>query len=85
MEYINARDYDYIKNKYHDTKKPYNSFMRFVRHDEIFDEDSGIEYNTLKAQVMENDQKIAHLSHNVRKATAFAKILEEAAVVSAKL
>ena len=76
MEYINDKDYDYIKNKYHDSKKPYNSFMRFVRHDEIFDEDSGTEYFTLKAQVMENDEKIAHLSHNVRKATAFAKILE---------
>ena len=76
MEYVCDRDYEYIKNKYHDTKKPYNSFGRFVRHDEIFDEDSGTEYYTLKGQVMENDAKIEHLSHNVRKATAFAKILE---------
>ena len=76
MEYICDRDHEYIKNKYHDTSKPYNSLMRFVRNDEIFDEDSGIEYFTLKAQVMENDTKISHLSHNVRKATAFAKILE---------
>ena len=76
MEYVCDRDYEYIKNKYHDTKKPYNSFGRFVRHDEIFDEDSGTEYYTLKGQVMENDAKIEHLSHNVRKATAFAKILD---------
>ena len=76
MEYVCDRNYEYIKNKYHDTTKPYNSFGRFVRHDEIFDENSGTEYFALKAQAMENDAKIEHLSHNVRKATAFAKILE---------
>ena len=76
MEYIKDRDYEYIKNKYHDTSKPYNSFARFVRHDEIFDESTGTEYTALKAEVMANDEKISHLSHHIRKATAFAHILK---------
>ena len=44
MEYIIDRDYEYIKNKYHDATKPFNSFMRFVRRDEIFNEDSVINF-----------------------------------------
>ena len=76
MEYIKDMDYEYIKNKYHDTKKPYNSFSRFVRHDEIFDATTGMEYTAIKAEIAANDEKIAHLSHNVRKASAFACVLQ---------
>ena len=76
MEYIKDRDYEYIKNKYHDTTKPYNSFRRFIRRDEIFDASTGTEYTVLRDEMMENDQKIAHLSHHIRKATAFSHVLK---------
>ncbi len=75
MQYIKDRDYQYIINKYHDTSKPYNSFSRFVRHDEIFDEGTGKSVDQIKAEFLANDEKIAHLSHHIRKATAFAHIL----------
>jgi organic radical activating enzyme len=41
MEYVNPIDCEYIKNKYHDTKKPFNAFSRYIRRDEIFDESTG--------------------------------------------
>ena len=40
MKYIKDRDYEYIKNKYHDTSKSFNPFDRYIRHDEIFSSDS---------------------------------------------
>ncbi len=76
MHYISDRDYEYIKNKYHDTAKPYNSFARFVRRDEIFAEDTGMEYEALKAAFEANDEALSHLSHHIRKATAFAFVLD---------
>ena len=76
MQYINDRDYEYIKNKYHDTNKPYDSFRRFIRHDEIFAEDTGMEYFAMKDAFIANDEKISHLSHHIRKATAFAFVLD---------
>ena len=76
MEYIKNCDYDYIKNKYHDTNKPYDSFRRFIRHDEIFAEDTGMEYFAMKDAFIANDEKIENLPHPIRKATAFAFVLE---------
>lgn len=76
MEYVKKIDYDYIINKYHDTSKPYDSFRRFVRHDEIFAEDTGMEYFAMKEAFIANDEKISHLSHHIRKATAFAFVLD---------
>ena len=73
MQYINDRDYEYIKNKYHDTSKPYNSFARFVRHDEIFSEDTGVAYEDLKAEFTKNDAKISHLSHRISRWTKNTK------------
>ena len=76
MQYIKDQDYEYIINKYHDTKKPYNSHRRFVRNDAIFAEETGKNIDQIKAEFMANDEKIAHLSHHIRKATAFAHILD---------
>ena len=36
MKYIKEEDYEYISGKYHDTKRPFNSFMRYIRRDELF-------------------------------------------------
>ena len=35
MKYIQQSDFEYIINKYHDTSKPFDSFVRFV--DDIFE------------------------------------------------
>ncbi len=76
MEYIKKADYEYICNKYHDTAKPYNSLRRYdYRNDAIFSPDSGMDPDELKATIMENDKKYAHLSRPVRKARAMEYIL----------
>ena len=49
MEYVSHRDYEYIINKYHDTTKPYDIMQRFVRHDAIFDESTGLDGDEIKA------------------------------------
>lgn len=76
MEYIKERDYDYIKNKYHDTTKPFDTFQRFICHEEIFDESTGLSPKEIIDGIWENDKKYAKLSHPVRKAQALKFVLE---------
>ncbi len=75
MEYIKDVDYQYISNKYHDTSKPFNAFARFIRRDEIFSTNTGMDANALKANILLEDKKIEHLPHPIRKAKAFAFVL----------
>ena len=72
MEYICDRDYDYIMNKYHDQNKPFNAHRRFIRHDEIFDETTGMAGDDIIAGILAQDETLASLPHPVRKAQAFA-------------
>ncbi len=76
MEYIKKADYDYIMNKYHDSTKPFDSFARFIRRDEIFAEETGMDGEKIKEEILRRDEKISHLPHPVRKAMAFAFVLE---------
>ncbi len=76
MEYIKNSDYDYIMNKYHDSSKPFNSNARFIRRDEIFSDETGMDGEKIKEEILRRDQEISHLSHPVRKAMAFAFVLE---------
>ena len=76
MEYIKQKDYDYIINKYHDTKKPFDHFNRFVRHDEIFDPSTGLDSETIKKEIFRLDGAMATLSHPVRKAKALEYVLK---------
>ncbi len=76
MEYINYESYNYISNKYHDTSKPFNSFARFIRRDEIFAEETGMDAELIKEKILENDKKNTKLSHPVRKALAFEYVLK---------
>ena len=75
MEYIKDVDYEYISNKYHDTSKPFNSFARFIRRDEIFSVETGMDGDKIKENILLEDKKIEHLPHPIRKAKAFAFIL----------
>ena len=81
MEYIKDQDYQYIKNKYHDTKKPFNSLARFIRNDDIFSEDTGMDAEAIKAEFLANDEKNLHLSHHIRKAIAFAYTLDNTRIL----
>ena len=76
MKYIKEQDYTYIMNKYHDLNKPFDPFRRFVRHDEIFREESGMAPELILSGIMENDMLYAHLSHPVRKARALEFVLK---------
>lgn len=76
MEYINDRDYQYIANKYHDTSKPFDSHRRFIRRDEIFAEETGMDGELIKEGILERDKEFEHLSHPVRKAMAVAYVLQ---------
>ena len=76
MEYICSADYHYIMNKYHDQDKPFNAHRRFIRHDEIFDESTGMAGEDILAGIIEQDKAITALPHPVRKAKAFRYVLE---------
>ncbi|MBO5223085.1 MAG: hypothetical protein J6C23_01040 [Clostridia bacterium] len=76
MIYIKDADYEYISNKYHDTKKPFDPFMRYIRRDEIFDENTGMNGDDIKQGIFENDKKYEHLPHCIRKARGLEFVLK---------
>ncbi len=76
MEYINDHDYNYIMNKYHDQSKPFDSFSRFIRHDDIFDPSTGMHGDDILEGIKKQDKELAHLPHPVRKAKAFEYVLQ---------
>ena len=76
MQYIKPQDYEYIKNKYHDTEKPFDSFKRFIRRDEIFSPGSGMAPEDIIEGIEENDALYADLPHSVRKARALEYVLK---------
>ena len=76
MEYIKAEDYEYIKNKYHDTTRPFDSFNRFIRRDELFSAETGMEPDKIIEQISLQDARYANESHCIRKARALALVLK---------
>ena len=84
MAYIPNRDYDYIMNKYHDQDKPFNPHRRFIRQDRLFAPATGMEPETLLAGILEQDARLADLPHQVRKAKAFAYVLEHTRIACDK-
>ncbi len=77
MKYINDADYNYILNKYHDYETYDNTRMgRFMRHDVIFDENSGMFGDDIMEGIVVEDEKIKNLPHPVRKARAFEFVLK---------
>ncbi len=76
MEYIKTTDYEYIMNKYHDQSKPFNSFNRFIRHDEIFDSSTGMCAEEIIEGMKKQDEEIKDKPHPIRKAKAFEYVLK---------
>ena len=76
MKYIKDCDYEYIKNKYHDTEKPFDPHNRFIRHDKIFSPESGMAPEDILSGIIENDSLYAEFSPPVRKARALEYVLK---------
>ena len=76
MNYVKQEDYEYISGKYHDTEKPFDSFKRYIRRDDIFRQDSGMDPEMLTAGIWENDRLYSDLPHPVRKARAIEYVLK---------
>lgn len=75
MEYIPEESCGYITNKYHDTAKPFDSFKRFIRRDELFESDSGLCPEEIYTGIEAQDEMLAALPHPIRKAMAFEYVL----------
>ena len=75
MKYIKQTDYSYIINKYHDSSKPFDGFSRFIRRDEIFSDETGMDGQKIKEEILRQDEEMSDLPHVVRKAKAFAYVL----------
>ena len=76
MVFLTDAEYDYIMNKYHRQDQPFNSHRRFIRNDELFAPDSGLSPEALEANLLAQDAGLEALPHPVRKAKAFAYVLE---------
>ena len=82
MEYIPQNSYDYIMNKYHPQDQPFDSFKRFIRHDAIFDESTGLSGEAILEGITTQDRQ--DLPHPVRKANAFAYVLDNTRIACDK-
>ena len=80
MYMINDRDYEYIINKYHDASTPFDPFNRFIRHDKIFSQDSGLDGDKIKEGLLEQDTTLQHRSHSIRKAKALEFVLKNSRI-----
>ena len=76
MYMIKNEDYEYIRNKYHDTSRPFDPFNRFIRRDELFSSETGMDPEQLLAHISLQDEEHAHESHPVRKAYAMSFVLK---------
>ena len=76
MKYIRQVDFDYIINKYHDTSKPFDGHARFVRRDELFATETGMDPEDIISGIVENDNLYKHLAHPIRKARALEYVLK---------
>ena len=76
MEYIHDTDYAYITEKYRDLTNRSHTSNRFVRNDALFAESTGLTSDEILEGIRKQDSVLSHLSHPVRKAKAFAYVLE---------
>ena len=65
MEYIKSCDFEYISNKYHDASKPWDGNQRFIRRDELFSSETGMDPEEILAEIALRDSAHAHESHPV--------------------
>ncbi len=75
MEYIKPTDYEYIMQKYTTGPKGVLNY-RFIRRDELFSPETGMDGDAIIEGILENDKEYAAQPHAVRKAQAFAYVLK---------
>lgn len=76
MKYIRDCDYEYIKNKYHDTAKDWDGHQRFCRNDALFLPESGMDPEEILSGILKNDEQYATFAHPIRKARALEFVLK---------
>ena len=76
MKYIRQGDFEYIINKYHDTSRPFDGYARFIRRDELFAPETGMDPDDIISGIIENDKLYKHLPHPIRKARALEFVLK---------
>ena len=76
MYMIKNEDYEYIRNKYHDTSRPFDHFNRFIRRDDLFSSETGMNPDQILAHIPVQDAEHARESHPVRKAYALSFVLK---------
>ncbi len=81
MYLIKDADYEFISNKYHDTKKPFDPFEWQVRHDEIFEESTGMDAEEILKGIYANDEQYKNRSHTIRKARAMEYVLDNTRIL----
>ena len=73
---ISDADRNYIENKYHDTKRPFDPFNRFYYHGYEYDASTGLDDEEMKKGLEALFVKTAHLPHTVAKAYGFQYVLD---------
>lgn len=81
MFYIKEKDYEFIANKYHDTKEPFNGIAWIGRNDAIFSQDTGMDADRMIEGIYANDKQYKTLSHAIRKARAMEFVLENTKIL----
>lgn len=76
MPLIPENDKTYIMNKYHDQSRPFDPFRRFLICPLPYGDKPGMRPDAIRAGIAEQDKRLSHLPHAVRKARAFAYVLE---------
>ena len=82
MEYIKKESLDHIQNKYHDTTQPWTGHARFIPANAPFPRDNGKDPDTIHDMIVAQDATLLHCSRPVRKARAFALVLENTRIAA---
>ncbi len=82
MNYVTDASLEYILNKFHDTKKPFNGLRRFICNDELFDRATGLGEAEMKEGIHANDKKYENRPHSIRKARAVEFVLQNTKIAT---
>lgn len=84
MKYIRQGDFEYIINKYHDASKTFDGHARFIRRDELFTHETGMDPDHIISGIIENDELYKDLAHSIRKARALEYVLKNTRIACDK-
>lgn len=76
MKLIPKQDYDYLINKYHDTKKPFDPYKRRAYHGYDYDKSTGLSDEEIFEGLSVLEKEFEELPHSVAKAKAIEYVLK---------